>query len=285
MNLSPLIKKDRQIEEAKKLVIQGLINYQPFIFPDDLEVGVGYEALYGEFRGMVYWPTADPKRREQLGTRIVSNENKHQFTEANQSLRVMYDTFVDEICTHIGDVSRTTFADIGCNSGYFPLSFSLRGAKKAVGYDRENYSKCFDLFNEILGTNAKFVHQFYNGRTQTIPACKSYDVVISIAVLCHLSDPLQHLAFLGSIARRAIFIETAVTNDEDYCIRFGEPNKCYKADDFPFCFDNEVIPSERLLRKSLEVMGFTNIYEIPNKEGGMPDSFYKSHKGFLAMRP
>jgi hypothetical protein len=33
-------------------------------------------------------------------------------------------------------------------------------------------------------------------------------------------------------------------------------------------------------------MGFTDIYEIPNKEGGMPDSwYYEPHDAILAMRP
>ena len=211
MNLSPLIKTDSQLEEAKELILDGKLSYQPFIFADDLEVGIGYEALCGEFSGSVYWPTIDPKVREEVGKIFVSNKNKDQFTKANQRLRIMYDTFIDEICTHIGDVSQTTFADIGCQSGYFPISFSLRGAKRAVGYDRVDFSKNFNLLNSIMGTNAEFVHESYNGRTQTICGCESYDVVISIAVLSHLSDPLQHLAFLGSIARRALFIETDVT--------------------------------------------------------------------------
>lgn len=141
------------------------------------------------------------------------------------------------------------------------------------------------MLNEILGAKAKFINRPYDGRTQAIPKCKSYDVVTSIAVLCHLSDPLQHLGFLGSIARKAIFIWAPVTDDDDYCIRFGEPNKYYKSDQFPLCFDNLTRPSAKLLRKSLELMGFTKIYEIPNQENGMPDSFYNVHKAILAIRP
>ncbi|MBU4443629.1 DUF1698 domain-containing protein [bacterium] len=206
MDLRSFIKKENQIQKVKELVIRGLINYQPFIFADDLECGAAYEFLSGEYKGLVYWPTIDPKllERPEIKRFIILNENKNKFTEANKRLSIMYDTFVDEICTRIGDVSQTTFADIGCNAGYFPIAFSLHGAKEAVGYDRENYTNCFELLNEILGTNAKFIHSSYEGRIQTIPECKSYDVVISIAVLCHLSDPLQHLGFLGSIARQIV---------------------------------------------------------------------------------
>lgn len=234
----------------------------------------------------------------------------------------MYDSFVDEICKKVGNISETTFADIGCNSGYFPVSFSLRGAKDAVGYDRADHSLSFKLLNDVFGTKAKFVHKAYSGFKQKLEyrylnmdevssinmtkrlllsifiankkllhkieqlarGKERYDVVVSIAVLCHLSDPLQHLAFLGSIARKAIFIWTPVT-DDDYCIKFGEPNKYYKSDKFPLCFDNNTRPSAKLLRKSLELMGFTEIYEIPNQENGMSDSFYNVHKAILAIRP
>ncbi len=287
MDLRSFIKNDEQLQMAKKFVVDGLMNYQPFIFSDDLEVGAGYEFLDGEFNGLVYWPSVPQEALSspELSRFFINNSGKHQFTEANQRLRVMYDTFVDEICSRIGDVSQTTFAEVGCNAGYFPLSFSSRGARESVGYDRENYTNVFDLLNGILGTNAKFIHQSYDGRTQTIPGCGSYDVVASVAVLCHLSDPLQHLAFLGSIARKAIFIWAPVTSDDDYCIRFGEPNKYYNNDKFPLCFDNKTRPSAKLLKKSLELMGFTDIYEIPNKEGGMPDSFYEPHSALFAMRP
>ncbi len=287
MDLRSFIRKEEQLLIAKKFVIDGLMNYQPFLFSEDLEVGAGYEFLGGEFQGLVYWPSVPQEalNSPDLSRFFINNSGKHQFTAANQCLRVMYDHFVDEICSRIGDISQTTFAEIGCNSGYFPLSFSSRGARESVGYDRENYSNVFALLNDILGTNAQFIHQSYNGRTQSIPDCGSYDVVASVAVLCHLADPLQHLAFLGSIARKAIFIWTPITNDDDYCIRFGEPNQYYENDDFPLCFDNKTMPSSKLLKKSLELMGFTNIYEIRNIEGGMPDHWYKKHNAILAMRP
>ncbi len=287
MDLRECISNEDQLHRVKQLIVAGLFNYQPFIFSNDLEVGAGYEFLDGEFKGLVYWPSASQEWLDDSAVSrfCIDNSFGNQFGEANQRLRILYDNFVDEICSRIGDVSQTTFAEIGCNAGYFPLSFSSRGAMESVGYDRENYSNVFALLNELLGTNAKFIHQSYNGRTQTIPGCGSYDVVASVAVLCHLCDPLQHLAFLGSIARKAIFIWAPVTSDDDYCIRFGEPNKYYKDDEFPLCFDNITRPSAKLLRKSLELMGFTDIYEIPNKEGGMPDRWHKQHNAILAMRP
>jgi SAM-dependent methyltransferase len=288
MDLRPFINhKTTQISRAKELIISGLLNYQPFIFSDVLEVGAGYEFIYGEFSGLVYWLDVNPKLLEtpELKRFFIKNEDKDQFTAANARLRCMYDNFIDEICNKIGDISKNTFADIGCNSGYFPISFSLRGAKKSVGTDRIDYTETFKLLNEIFGTDSIFIHQSYNGLLHSIQGCEQYDVVISVAVLCHLSDPLQHLSFLGSIVRKAIFIWAPVTDDDDYCIRFGEPNKYYKSDQFPLCFDNKTRPSAKLLRKSFELMGFTEIHEIHNKDNGMPDNFYNCHKAILAVRP
>jgi hypothetical protein len=73
-----------------------------------------------------------------------------------------------------------------------------------------------------------------------------------------------------------------IPDEQSYCIQFGEPNKYYKDDGFPFCFDNQVRLSARLLRKSLELMGFV-VHEVPNCEGGMPDRFYNLHKAFLGI--
>ncbi|MBU2103178.1 MAG: DUF1698 domain-containing protein [Candidatus Omnitrophica bacterium] len=286
MNLKSKIKK-HQLEEARCLVIKGLINYQPYIFADDLQTGVGFEFLsQKEGVGLVYWPTIPKEllRSPEMKRFIIDNSDADDFIKANERLRLAYNSFIDQICFRIGDIHNTTFADIGCNSGYFPISLSLRGAKEAVGYDRQDYSKCFNLFNGILGTNAIFSPLYYGGVTHSVSGCKTYDVVLSMMVLCHLSDTLQHLSFLGSIAKKAIFIWTLVADDEDYTIRFGEPNKYYKNDKFPFCFDNMVRPSLKLLYKSLELMGFTNIYEVADN-GQFPEVFYNvRNKAIIALR-
>ena len=104
-------------------------------------------------------------------------------------------------------------------------------------------------------------------------------------MICHLSDPLHFLAALGEMARKAIFVWTSVTDDDDYCIRLGEPNKYYTEDRFPWCFDNITRLSDKLLRKSLELMGFTEIHELKNPEGGMSVPFVSYNRGYLAIRP
>jgi len=287
MDLTPYIKTQKQIDQAKQLVIEGKLFYQPLAIADDLHVGAGYEFLVGEMAGCVYWPTIPPNRLEQPSLKrwIVDSARGPAFIDANRRLAVLYDGFIDGICEAVGDISRLTFADVGCNSGYFPVSFMKRGARRAVGFDRADYGPTFKWLNGVLGTRAEFIYKSYDGKQQCIPGSGQFDVVVSVAVLCHLSDTLQHLAFLGSMAKKAVFLWTPVTEEDAYCIHFGEPNKYYGADEFPLCFDNLVRPSVRLLRKSLELMGFTKIIELPNPPGGMPESFFQPHRAIVAVRP
>lgn len=287
MDLVPLIKNPHQLDQARQLVLEGKLLYQPFSIAADLAVGVGYEFIHGEFSGCAYWPTIPPENQKspELMRWIVDPARKDEFVDANRRLAVLYDGFIDGICRHVGDISQLTFADVGCNSGYFPVSFLKRGAKRAVGFDREDYHKTFAWINSVLNTKAEFVHKGYNGKQQCIPDAGQFDVVVSMAVLCHVSDNLQHLAALGRMAKKALFIWSRATTDDDYCIRFGEPNKYYKADSFPLCFDNLVRPSGKLLRKSLELMGFSQIIEFSNPPDGMPDDFFAERKAILAIRP
>ena len=102
----------------------------------------------------------------------------------------------------------------------------------------------------------------------------------------HLSDPLQHLAFLGRIARKAILVWTYTSeNEEDeLVVRYPAANRYYASRKFPYCFDIMQI-SPGLLKKSLELMGFTEIHQIRNRPTGMPDYWFDRNRGYLAIRP
>ena len=237
-----------------------------------------------------------------------------QFADYNQRLRVLYEIFIDEIAERVGPINRLSFLDVGCCSGYFPVSFAHRGSPLAVGFDRIDYTPTFELLNGIVGTNARFVHKPYRGvkfipggrlrwlrvlrhelaelspfkhwttrKNSGIP--EQFDIVISIAVLVHLSDPLQHLAYLGELARKAILVWTYTSQEEnDLLIRYQSHNRYYPDDKFPYCFDVMQI-SPPLLRKSLELMGFTEIHQIQNRPEGMPDYWFNQQRGYLAIRP
>ncbi|MBF0518200.1 MAG: DUF1698 domain-containing protein [Nitrospirae bacterium] len=290
MDLRGYIKNQGQIERAKRLAIKGLLNYQPWIFSEDFETGVGLEWAHGRTTGLVYYPDIDRgliDNSPELKRLIIEPENYKEFHQSNAMLRRLYDGIVDEICDKIGNISNTTFLDVGCNTGYFPQSFALRGARQSVGCDREKgFSETFDLLNELLGTQVEFYETFYNPETRRISRIGQHDVVVSMAVLCHLSEPLNHIKCLSELAQKGLFVWTLVNEDIGYTVHYGHPQGHYKEDNFPLCFDNDVTCSEGLLRKSLELTGFNHIYEIPAGNSTLP-SFNKTGftlKGFLGMR-
>jgi hypothetical protein len=163
-DLRPFIESSLQITMAKDLIVRGLMGYQPFIFADDLETGCGWRFMAGESKGSVWWPEIDPEFQwalelSEFKRYLIPPDQKDQFTWANQCLRRMYDNFIQEILKHVDRISCTTFADVGCNSGYFPVAFSMRGAKEVVGFDRADFTYSFELLNSILGTNARFINK------------------------------------------------------------------------------------------------------------------------------
>ncbi len=257
-----------------------------------MPTGAGYEFITGkEGVGLVDCPNPPA---QYIGSppvqRLLIDESiKEDFAARNESLRLLYESMVDLVDQNIDPISDLTMADIGCRAGSFPLAFAKRGAKRAIGYDLVDYTATFELLNSILHTRAEFVHQGYIAESQRIEGVDMFDVVVSIAVLVHLSDPLQHLAFLGSIAKRAILVWTLTSDvgdadEEQMTIKYRSVNRHYEHSKFPFCFDVTQI-SPGLLRKSLEMMGFSEIYELQNVPGGMPDGFFKSHRGYLGVRP
>jgi len=289
MDLRPYNLSQDQLVRAAELAVSGLICYQPFIFSDNLITGAGYEfAKVKEGAGMIYCPQLPPS------TTTYKNAKRHlidpaildEFRNYNDSLRVLYESMLDLIVEKVGDPRDLTYADVGSCTGYFPLSLAKRGAKEAVGYDVVDYAPTYELLNQILGTNAKFKRAAYDHELGTVPGAGTFDVVLSIALLVHMSDPLRHLAFLGKIARKALFVWTFTSNaEEDEMVnRYTSINRYYETARFPYCFDMTQL-SPGLLRRSLEAMGFTEIHLLQPRPDGMPASCFNRHRGYLAIRP
>lgn len=264
VDLTSRLRGDADLEEAKALVVTERFFYQPFRIAADLEVGGGYEFLQRRpGAGMVYWPAYERERERFPGPAVKTVEAAvlPQFTAANDALRNVYEGFVDQICERVGDIRTRSVADVGCSNGYMPVSFSLRGARLAVGYDQNDHSGCFRFLNRLLGADARFVHARYDLVEGRMPRCPGFDIVVSMSVMQHMTEPLRHLHFLRSITHEALFLMTNVWDDDDYVLRYGEPNATSNYA-FPWCFDNSVYPSEKLLRKALEKAGFGPVVEL-----------------------
>jgi len=264
MDLTSFIRSEADLEEAKALVVQERFFYQPFRIAADLEVGGGYEFIRRRpGAGMVYWPAYERERGRFPGPAVktVDTAVLPEFRSANDALRKVYDGFVDQICERIGDLRAKSVGELGCSSGYMPVSFSLRGARRAVGYDQNDHSGCFRFLNRLLGARARFVHARYDLVEGTMPGCPTHDLALSMSVLQHMTEPFRHLHFLRSVTREALFLMTNAWDDDDYLLRYGEPNATSRFA-FPWCFDNSVYASEKLLRKALEKAGFGPIVEL-----------------------
>jgi SAM-dependent methyltransferase len=278
---------EETIDEIQSLIIEGLISYQPFIFAEDLEAGVGYEFEKGHYAGLVHFPDmpADLRSSPDLARRLLPAHNKLHFRDANRRLAAYYDYIIDWILGEVGDASGLSFLDVGCNNGYLPLGFLHRNALRAAGCDRQDFSRVFGLLNRINGSEAEFIHAWYEPSSHRLDGVGSFDVVTSMAMLCHVSDPLHLLKALGEISRKALFVWTLFSDDEGNVVRYGDPRGDYPGDRFPYCFDNMTVLSAQLLRKSVEMMGFSRLVELPPL-GEMPSYSWKGFpfRGFLAIR-
>lgn len=281
--LSPVL-----LDRVRQFILQRKVYYQPFVFSEDLEVGEGLafrKRLFDHSRKPgVYWPSG-PEALDEL---LVRPDELAEFRSANADLREVYDYFVDFLASQLGDdLPQTEFGEFGCNTGYFLHRLSLRGAKRCIGYDQTDNTDVFAWFREAIGSRAEFARAEWDGllhgaRLVRVP---QVDVFLSIAVTCHLPDPVQHLAWLCDRSRRAVFLWVPHNYRDDLSLDFGQPGHFPGHLAFPLSFDNEMRPSRKLVERTLQECGFTRIIEMPRPDGlGKLTNWWGSQLGLLAFR-
>lgn len=272
-----------QLAQARRLAFRGLLNYQPYAFEDGFSVGAGLSIVAGHNRDVpsIYCSRVGQEEAapDFLARELVSPDQRLSFLDANERMRRFYDGLIEQTEEALGSVRNLSVLDVGCNAGYFGLSFARRGASPVLGLDRVDYSETIALLNNLCGTNMRFQSWSYDGQ---IGAGNQFDLVISIAMIVHLSDPLHHLAWLGSSARKALLVFTPCHDEAEYSIKFHTVNRYYR-DSFPYCFDVCTL-SKQLLRLSLEEMGFTRIVEMKVAGNSMPKNWADAHLGLLGIR-
>ena len=271
--------RNYRLTTAQLDIAVDVLNYQPFIISDEVQTGVAYSWLFTQEAGRLARANDFCMRRGE-----VDKETWARFSDANARLRAMYEDWLNVISeTYRG----ASLLDPACNNGYFLSGALLRGMKRATGYDRADYTRSVDFLNEILGTNADFYHREYSSWKHNIEGCAPHDVVIASLIMCHISDPLYFLAFLGKKAKEAIFLFTGMSVAPGYAVYYSKPNKFYKSDEFPVCFDNDVGLSKDLLFDSLALIGFSNIKVLEYRDTWLPKSWYQTgnQQAILAMRP
>ena len=248
MDLRPYGLSAKQVERAAQV-----LDYQPFIISDELQTGVAYSLLHA----------LDPRVAPVLKFRKAEwNDEWDKITESNGRLRAMYEDFVAEIAQRYPGGS---LFDIACNNGYFPVRAASLGMKGCAGSDLgPQYAEAVRLLNDILGTDARFVHAPYDPVTRSAPINRKFDVVVVSAIMCHLPDPLNFLAFLGSIATEAIFFWGQMIATDALTIAYTRPHPNLGGQQsFPYGFNDNTRISRGLFELSMRQMGFREVIEIP----------------------
>lgn len=230
-----------------------VLNYQPFVLSDDVQTGVAYSWLH----------SADPRCSPPLVFRRQEYSNQwDKVTDSNARLRRMYDGFVRAIAERYPGAS---LLDVACNNGYFPVRAEMFGMGASAGIDAGgHYERSVRFLNEICGTSATFSHVVYQPHLHRAPLEGKYDVVAASAIMCHLPDPLNFLAFLASMAREAIFFFDQVVDSPELLVAYRPPHHALSDDrPFPNCFNRNTRLSRGLMELSLRQLGFKQVVELP----------------------
>lgn len=235
-------------------VAAQVLNYQPFIISDDLQTGAGYSQLYHE----------DPRSAPPLVFRRGEWQAKwDSVSEGTGRQRAMYDRFLRAIADRYPG---GTLFDAACNNGYFPVRAEMFGMGPSAGMDTgAQYAASIGFLNMVCGTHASFVHATYNPMTHSAPVSRRFDVVVATAILCHLPDPAYFLAYLGSLAKEAIFLWEQLIDTEEILITYRPPHPSLVHHEtpgsasFPHFFNECTAVSRGFLELALKSMGFKNL--------------------------
>ena len=255
----------RQIERAVKV-----LDYQPFIISDDIQTGVAWSWLHA----------ADPRQYPKLIFRRGEPEWEDA-ARANESLRRLYDGFLDEIANRFPGGS---LLDVGCNNGYFPVGAELRGMRGCGGVERNfRERRALRFLNEAVGTRASFYPVPFLPRQRAMPMWRKFDVVSTSALMCHLPNPLDFLVSLARVTREAFFFWGQVVEVPEMAIFYQPPHAAIRGTrrNFPYNFNDNTRLSRPLFEHALHELGFTQVVEIePTGEAlNLPN-----HVGLLAIR-
>ncbi len=262
------------------------LRYQPFILDEDQHTGVAYVWLNH------YDPTKSSPEDYFFDRRKVTADVWNEAFDANRRLACMYDAFIArivDICPPGG-----SYLDVGCSTGYFPVQASLSGIRTAVGVDAGNFSRQFQLLNEITGSSARFSVGTYDPATHALTmqddfGIQNYDVVSSSSLLCHFPDPLHFLKAIARLASKAVFLWSGFIDSEELIIRYN-PSSFSEAE-FPNGFDDGTSISLGLLFLSMSKLGFPNHEELKASPDWLPDDWhlrripqYQKFRAFLFWR-
>jgi len=247
MNLRKYKLSPADLAEAKASLF-----YQPFRISEEIQSGIAYDWIYN--KGVF-----------QVDRREVDAETWKTFDALNHNLRTAYDGWLDAIAAGYGDLRNASVLDVACAEGYFLHGLKQRGAGRCIGYDiASSPSVSTGLLNRLLGHDVEFRNIAYDMRFHMVPGAEPADIVISSAIMVHMSDPTFFLEFLGSMAKRLLFIYSAFEDTDVFRVTYEGPRLHHDAKaKFPLCFSGRTMISTSLFHFAMNELGFTRVIEAP----------------------
>ena len=110
------------------------------------------------------------------------------------------------------DLTGKSVLDIGCNYGYFCFEAKKRGASRVLGTDVDiDGLRRARLLADCLGLDVEFaLHD-----VEKQPFTETFDYVLCLNVLHHLSNPLGVLGRLSDLAKERLVLEVATLGPHD----------------------------------------------------------------------
>lgn len=127
-----------------------------------------------------------------------------------------------------------SFLDIASATGRFSFALADAGAGSVLGVEirREQVDQA-ELLRRLDGrfANVRFEHEPTSADDPAFREGESYDVVLSMGLLYHLTDPVTHLRVLRRLAREAVLVETLThARERDYwLLELEDPQGITKA--------------------------------------------------------
>lgn len=167
----------------------------------------------------------------------------------------------DEIKDYLpSDMTGLRILDIGCADGYFSFECARRGATVvAIDQAKDRIKRAEWAAKQLRLDAIEFRH---SGVAQIDDSFGRFDIVLMLAVLYHLRDPLSCLERVATVCGE-LFLETIVEPDEDRSFMTLRPPPGESR-------SPKWIPSKKCVREMLEYAGFVKAKEITKPGRGRP---------------
>ena len=119
------------------------------------------------------------------------------------------------------DLAGRSLLDVGTNYGAFPAGAIARGAARAVGLEASpDHFRVARRIAELNGDR----WEVRPGRAEELDQSETFDVVLLLAVLHHVLDPVGVVQRLAAVCAETMVIEFCLPDDPEYLVHLYDQN-------------------------------------------------------------